>query len=268
MILKIEEIQVSKSQEDIQQKIKEIKEKYPNKVFDLESAQYFNKIEDIGTGAKYKYTKVSMNKFYTFKEIKNGNLNSENIQQLIDEFNIMIELKHQNILKTHCLYYDLKKNQVSILLDYYPINLEQAIKNKMVSRTQHISSICQIAKAMKYINSYKIKHLNLKPSNICFSKYDGTILIGDFHIAQRYISDDQKEQKEDIYAFGSILYFIITEGKMPRNKCAPIGYPIFLSELIEVYLSNEFVLKKYWNMKISTMIGRYKIQKIKLKSFE
>lgn len=105
----LSEMQVSnnikKSQDEIQQKIKEIKEKLPNKVFDLESAQYFNRMEDIGTGAQNKYMKVSMDKFYTLKE----NLISGNIQQLIDEFDIMSELKHQNILKTHGIFFDLKK---------------------------------------------------------------------------------------------------------------------------------------------------------------
>lgn len=45
-----------------------------------------------------------MNKFYTLKEIKNENLNLENIQQLYDEFDIMCELKHQNILKNRVYF--------------------------------------------------------------------------------------------------------------------------------------------------------------------
>lgn len=109
----------------------------------------------------------------------------------------------------------------------------------MLSRAQKNRSICQIADAMKYIHSHKIKHLNLKPSNIYFSEDDDIFLIGDFYKAQRYVSDDQIEQKEDIYSYDSIVYFIISEGKMPHNKYAPIGYPSFLSELIEACLSNE-----------------------------
>ena len=115
-----------KESQDIQTQLKKLKEKHPyesskdkiesnisqinesfkhfqTEIFDSQSSQYLEKIEEIWNGKSHKFIKTLMNKFYTLKEINNdqSKANSQDIQRLIDEFDIMVTLHHPNILKVH-----------------------------------------------------------------------------------------------------------------------------------------------------------------------
>ena len=180
-----------------------------SQIFYPQSSRNLEKIENIGTGTRNKFTKVVVNQFYTLKEMNDENITPENIQRQMDEFKIMLMLKHPNILKTYGQFIDDQKQKLSILLEYCPIDLEKVVQNKMLSKVQQVYFIYQIAKGMKYVHSQNIIHHNLKPSNILLSEY-GIIKIGDFDKAQIVKSKDQFEGIDDIYAFGSIVHFILS----------------------------------------------------------
>lgn len=245
--------------------------------FDPRSFKYLEKIENIKTDTNNKFTKVTMNKFYVLKEI--NDLNTENIQSIIDEFYINIMLKHPNILKTHGILVD-SKNQPSILFEYCPFNIKQAVKDNKLSKVQKVLSIYQIAEGMKYIHSHGIKHGNLKPSNILISD-DGTIKISDFGKAQEEANDDKLGEMEDVYSFGSVVYFILCGNEVPENKQIPKEFSILAQNLIEkcwhedlfcrptfemicdMLEKNEFNLALLSHQEInevSKIIGQYKMQ--------
>ena len=53
-------------------------------------------------------------------------------------------------------------------------NIEEIVESKMISKSDAVCFIYEIAKGMKYTHSLKIVHRNLKPSNI-FINSDFTI---------------------------------------------------------------------------------------------
>lgn len=218
-----------KIESNLDQIIKEIK-KIQTEFFDPKSSTYIEKIVNFETGTKYKFTKVTMNKYYTLKEISYQNPNREDIQSIINEFENMFGLKHLNILKTHGILLD-KKNQPSILFEYCPFNIKQVINEQKISKVQQIYSVYQIAEGMKYLHSRKIIHGNLKPSNILVSE-DGTIKISDFGKAQLKTHDDKHNEMEDVYLFGSVVYFILCGIEVPENKKIPKEFPLVAQNLI------------------------------------
>ena len=70
---------------------------------------------------------------------------------------------------------------LAILVEYCPMNLNDAIKNKTFSKVQRVCSIYEIASGMKLLHLNRIIHRNIKPSNILISK-NGQIKISDFGI--------------------------------------------------------------------------------------
>lgn len=94
------------------------------------------------------------------------NSSFESLQRFVREYDIMNMLCHPNILKTHGIFFSDEKIPPSILLEYCPLNLEQAVKKHLLSKVQTAVAIYQIAEGMKYIHFRNIVHRDLKPSNI------------------------------------------------------------------------------------------------------
>ena len=221
-----------KESQDIQIQLRKLKEKHPyeaykekievninqniesfkhfqTEIFGPQSSQYLEKIEEIWNGKSHKFIKALMNKFYTLKEINNdqSKTNSQDIQRLIDEFDIMVTLHHPNILKVHGKFIsDENQQNPSILLEFCPFNLEQKIKKENISKVQQVFWIYQIAEGMKYIHSRKIIHHNLKPSNILVSE-KGIIKISDFDKAQLNKANSEKTEMDDVYIWLYRLLF-------------------------------------------------------------
>ena len=256
---------------------------YPFENIDTESIGSIEKVGEIQNSSERKSIKVLIQKVYELKEISDKNFKKENLQRLLDEFEIMNMLHHPNIQKAHRLIIDDKKLPPSILLEYFPLNLEEVMKKKMLSKVQQVFSIYQIAEAMKYIHSRKIVHQNLNPSNIHISE-DGIIKIGGFENSQ-IITNDEEQSKEmdDVYSFGVISYFILSGGEIPevKNETSLKEFPLLAQQLIgacwfddiesrptfeiicEVLEKNNFNLTSLSQQEInevSQMINQYKKQ--------
>lgn len=207
-------------------------------ILNSRKVQELEKIEQIGSGNGGKVTKVSKKNIYVLKEMNIQNANSENFQNFIKEYEAISMHNHTSIVKTYDIYMNDKKTSPSILLEYCPSNLEQAIKNKTLNKVQLSFIIYQIAEGMKYIHSRRIIHRNLKPSNILIAE-DGMIKICDFGISdlmsveeqiltrgvgiQKYmapevINEEKYNEKVDVYSFGSVVFFILNEGELPDIK--------------------------------------------------
>ena len=100
---------------------------------------------------------------------------------------------------------------------------------------------------MKYVHFKKIVHRDLKPSNIFISS-DKTAKIGDFGISKIMSAEDQTsmtgglgtlffmapevaddkeyDEKCDVYSFGVIMFFILSNGQMPKIKLSQYTHGI------------------------------------------
>lgn len=243
-----------------QNEIDKLKEQLNNKneTFDSQSIRNYKVIENIGNGNGNKVIKIALT-FYVLKEINIKNVSSENLDNLINEYKRLDALDHLSILKIQGTFFHDDKIQPSILIEYCQMNLEQAIKSKAFSNPQRVFVIYQIAEGMKYAHFNKIIHRNLKPTNILILK-DNIVKICDFGIAhlmsakdqilsrgndtQKFmapelINDEKYNEKADVYSFGIIVYFILSNGELPifdkKGKLViPPIFQLLAQQLLEV----------------------------------
>lgn len=190
------------------------------------------------------------------KEIKILNPNYDNIQKFINEYESINKFNHLNILQTNSVFYNNEKNTFSILYNYCPFNLEQAIIKKMFTNAQIVYLIYQIASVMKFIHSKQIIHRNLIPSNILISE-DGTVKICGFEIshlmaikdqvliygqenlAPELLNENEYDQKADVFSFGIIVFFMLTGGDFPCTSSGNVKFTELAQQLCEACWSVE-----------------------------
>lgn len=220
------------------------KEEQPplNKIeyLDSETIQKLKRIKEIGRGASgtvYKVSKsVIQEEIYVLKVMTQ--INHQNFQNLIKENEILSQLNHPNVIKTYGIFLSDEENPPSILLEYCPSDIFNAVKDKKLSKSDIVLAVFQIAQAMKYIHFMHIIHRDLKPSNILIA-VDGTIKISDFGISKIMSSEEQftsmtgsigtlffmapevcnneeYNEKVDVFSFGVLAYFMLNDGKMPN----------------------------------------------------
>ena len=136
----------------------------------------------------------------------------------------------------------MNKNKPGILFEYCEKNLEDIIQCEKLSNEKTVFIIYQIAEGMRFAHSKKIIHRNLKPTNILFTEKTNefTVKITDFgtpdllsieeqlssciSISQKFMApelfDEEKNytEKVDVYSFGVLVYYILSEGKLPKIK--------------------------------------------------
>lgn len=163
----------------------------------------------------------------------------EKVKRFFAEYEILNNLNHINIIKTFGFCTGDETHQPAMLLEYCPKNLKDFIEAKHYSPTDIILIIVQICKAMKYIHENNIIHRDLKPENILL---DGNkvVKLSDFGISKLVTKEEQTttftkgigsllfmapelfkkegsyDFKVDVYAFGTVLYFVLTGGNLPE----------------------------------------------------
>ena len=237
----IEELQKENSQLLAKNKPQKTSQKF--EILDDLTIENIEKIEEIGFGISGKVYKVSQKEFYAMKEMHSKSLTIEKFRQFLNEYEIMNLLHHPNIIKTFGILMDSSKHPPSILLEYCSQNLQTAIEQKVLSNEEIVTSIYQIAKAMKYVHFRKVIHRDLKPTNILIAN-DGTIKITDFGSSklmtleqmtmssgigtQKYMApeiineENDYDEKVDVYSFGVVVFFILSGGQIPNIKIGEI----------------------------------------------
>lgn len=204
-----------------------------------ESIENFEKMDEIGSNKIGKVFKVA--KFYALKEMNIDIQNISDFDSFIKVNEIMSQLNHPNILKT--LKVNLNDSiHPSILLEFAQINLEQAIKEKVLTKPQIVCIIYQIIEGMKYAHFQRVIHRHLKPTNILICS-NNIIKISDFGIEKLFSLEDQNQycdsgyqkfmapeiideseydEKCDVYSFGVLTFYILSSGKIPKIKVSEI----------------------------------------------
>ena len=240
--------------EELQQKIHQINEKDKNeskeqdsfhrrqktmKILDEEYMATIEKGDQIGNGTCGIVSKVFIKQERALKELNKECNNYDDLRHLVNEYETMNILNHPSILKVYGIFFGNEEEPPSILLDYCPTNLENEIIKKSLSKVQKVCFIYQIANGMKYIHLNQIIHRDLKPSDILID-YEGQIKISDFGMSKLLspddfattinvgtanfmspeimIGEDEYTEKVDVYSFGVLIYFILSDGQMPSIK--------------------------------------------------
>ena len=208
-------------------------------ILDDQAMESYERIEEIRSGSSGRIYKVAKKVIYALKEMKAG-ISSRQFQQFLQEYELLCSLDHPNIVKTFGIFLSSQKHPPSILLEFCPLNLEEAIKMKKLNDIDLVLSIVQIVEGMKYVHFRKIIHRDLKPTNILIAS-DGTVKISDFGVSklisleeqqtmtegvgtQKFMApeiideSDNYDEKVDVYSFGVVLFFVLSGGELPKIK--------------------------------------------------
>lgn len=170
------------------------------------------------------------------EETQENQIDIEKVRSIFKECEILRNLNHPNIIKIYGFFYGDNVNKPAILLEYCISNLNDRISK--LEDVDLVAIIYEICTAMAFIHDKKIIYRDLKPINILInlSKH---VKLCDFGISRpfdittitsithdigtpRFMAPEmfQKDviytEKVDQYAFGVVMYFILTKGNYPE----------------------------------------------------
>jgi serine/threonine protein kinase len=139
------------------------------------------------------------NKYYTIKFLNHNSHNVKDINFLFKEINILMRLKHPQIIELYsfCL---TDENEFALIMEYIPGGTlkEYIKKNKQLDEEEAKKILKQILEIILYCHKMNIIHHDLKPDNILFTDdIHKQIKIIDFGISS--LMYDQSDA-------GSLLY--------------------------------------------------------------
>ena len=226
----------------------------------------------IGQGGQSRVYKVSKDTFFALKELEITNNTSDNynhLRRLLQEHEIINCFNHPNIIKTFGICFGDKTHPPSIILEFCPFNLLKCVKD--LQDFERISVIFEICSAMNEVHENHLIHRDLKPENILMDEQKH-VKVSDFGIARlNEIEGEQSKtlgigtlkfmapeilnedkfynEKVDVYSFGVILFFILTNGEYPKISISEIAtgkkanIPININEI-----SRQLILR-CWSFK-------------------
>ena len=190
-------------------------------------------IKKIGKGGFALVEKVSKDEYFALKTLE---------QEGLQEYEILNQLTHPNIVKVFGFFYGNSNHGPSILLELCSSNLVDEMANKNLTKVQIVCIVYQIVEGMKFVHLKGIIHRDLKPHNILLNK-NGCAKIADFGIAkivsletqtsfvgtQKFMAPEllneveKYDNKVDVYSFGVLLYWILNNGEMPKITLIQMG---------------------------------------------
>ena len=187
------------------------------------------------------------------------------VKRLYSEYEMLCNLDHPNIVKVYGFFLGDKEHNPAILLEYCKFDLEKVIKE--LEDVDLVGIIYEICSAMKYVHENDIIHRDLKMKNILINNKKH-VKICDFGISKftdvtTYASItrgvgtplfmapeifDEKvvyNEKVDVYAFGVVMYFIVTKGELPKFN--GIGKYEFLNLPSSINQLSSSIIKSCWS---------------------
>ena len=152
----------------------------------------YDVIQHLGNGAFGKVFKVSRksdNKILLCKEIFYGDMSEKEKKQIVNEVNIIRELKHPNITRYHDRIVEKSSCVIYMITEYCEGgNLSQLLKQSKRDKS-YLSEdtvwkyFMQIVLALHECHRNKVIHRDIKPSHIFLDSYQNPKL-GDFGFAK------------------------------------------------------------------------------------
>ena len=199
--------------------------------------QKFNVIEKLGKEnlerSVYKVESEKDHNIYIIKKIEILGLKEEEKNKIMNEAKILENINHKNIVKL--IDYDQDNEYFNILMEYCKGNdLEKFIeihkeKNEKIKESIICNIVLGICLGLEEIHKKNIIHRDVKPANIIIddnyqikivdfgvskkiennnilTKYVGT----SYYMAPEIIKGEKYNHKVDIWAFGCIIYELLT----------------------------------------------------------
>ena len=194
-----------------------------------------------------KVLEVVSDESFIMRRMKVNVWNNEKQQQVVNLIETIQMGNHPNIQKMLGFYVDNEELTASFLYEYCQIDLSQMIRNNSPSKVDLVSSVYQIAEALKYAHFVGVCHGNLTPQTVMVDD-KGIIKIGGFCLSL-FIKNNSNEfdapeigneidEKADVYSFGVLLLYILNGGKKIDlgNKKKPVfprAFSDYSKELIK-----------------------------------
>ncbi len=159
--------------------------KFMFKPADTIHEQYYVQ-EVLGQGAfseVYKVLDYVSGRIYALKIL---NMDLEDLRLLRNEFNILQELNHPNIVRVHHLGQVPGQNYYMKLDHVSGKQLKDRIREGKLSFAQVREISLALLGALQYLRDHKVMHMDIKPSNILMSE-KGPVLI-DFNISRQDVT--------------------------------------------------------------------------------
>lgn len=199
-------------------------------------------------------------------EDSESQINFDIVYKLYSEYEILNNLKNPNIVKVYGFFLGDQTRNPAILLEYCKFNLENVIRN--LNDIDLIGIIYEICYAMKYVHEKNIIHRDLKMKNILIN-LKKHVKICDFGISKvvdlttltsltsgvgtfAFMAPEIFQQhsrytvKVDVYAFGVVMYYILTKGQFPEytgiGSYANLNLPSSINKL------SKSIIKKCWSL--------------------
>ena len=152
-------------------------------------------------------------------------------QKFIIKYKAINELYHPNIGKALGFYNGNNKQQPAILFEFYSNSLKDVIQS--LDDSYLVSIIYEICHAMMTAHLEDIIHRDLNPENI-FVNFENHAKIMNFTstyimtqkeqikldydvfcLSKEFLENNEFTEKVDVFAFGVIMFYILTRGKGP-----------------------------------------------------
>ena len=212
------------------------------KVRDLLNGYGYELIQQIGKGGHGICCRVKNVKYQQTFVCKI----SKNDPRSLEEFRILSQLHHQNIVSCYDLF-TINEYTLLILEDCPGNNLHDEIQLKGRLDSKKLSSyVHQLLEAVNFLHNKKIAHLDIKPSNILLDKH-GRIKLIDFGLSKKFNID------EKCYSFQGTQLFKGPE-YMTRKPFDPFKADLWALGLTIHYLSTGSLLS-YTNEKLYAYVS-------------
>lgn len=229
----------------------------------------FELIHNSKNGYSELYKAKRYGKWYVLKRLTDNEKDNPRYQSLLEkEFDIAIQLSHQNVVQT-VTFEDIPQLGICIVQEFIDgVTWNDFFSKNNISKKETFRILGELCDALTYIHNKQIVHRDIKPNNILITRDGHHVKLIDFGLADKddfdilkepagtaaFASPEQQKRnkidnRSDIYALGKIIQDISYQSfkiKRITKKC--------LEENPEKRFSSALDVKKKLNSKTNIII--------------
>ena len=229
----------------------------------------FGLIHSSKNGYSELYKAKRYGKWYVLKRLTDKEKDNPRYQSLLEkEFDIAIQLSHQNVVQT-VTFEDIPQLGICIVQEFIDgVTWNDFFSKNNISKKETFRILGELCDALAYIHNKQIVHRDIKPNNILITRDGHHVKLIDFGLSDKddfdilkepagttaFASPEQQKRnkidnRSDIYALGKIIQDISYQSfkiKRITKKC--------LEENPEKRFSSALEVKKKLNSKTNIII--------------